>query len=165
MFVAVSDFTGKFELHTGMYDQDKIQAYIDKYEKRYLVELLGKDLYDEFIADLVGGVPQDPRFLTIFEPLEEDYNWTIIYSDGMVEMLKGFIYFEYAKDLINQMTPMGNVLPQGENSTLNSTLYTMMYTRYNDACKTYKAIQEYITQHSGDYAEFNGKRKGFAYWI
>lgn len=166
MFVDVEDFEGKYQLHRGVFDVAKINSYIDKYERRYLVELLGKDLYDEFIADLDPfEQPQSPRFIAIFNPLEEDYNWTIIYSEGMIEMLKGFIYFEYVKDLTNQMTVVGNVLPVGENSQQASTLYSMMYARYNEAVRTYKAIQTYITQHSGDYAEFNGKKKELAYWI
>ena len=56
----------------------------------------------------------------------------------------GFIYFEYAKDLYNQMTPYGQVKPMSENSEVTNTLFSLMYTRYNEAIRTYSAIQEYI---------------------
>lgn len=163
MLVTLNDFTqgGKYELHTGPYDQQRLQSYIDKYERRYLVELLGVDLYNEFQADVIagGGYPTQVRFVTILESLFEDYNWTIIYSEGMVEMLKGFIWYEYTKDGISQVTPVGMVTPSAENSRNANTLYMQMYTRYNDACRTYKAIQEYITNNSSTYSEFNGMRK------
>ena len=79
MIVATGDFTGKFALSKGMYNVADYQAYIDKYEPQYLKELLGVELYDEFIIDLTlgGGVPTEALFLTIFEPLNFDYNFRV----------------------------------------------------------------------------------------
>ena len=68
----------------------------------------------------------------------------MLISEGIKEMLKGFIYFEYAKDLSNQMTPYGNVKPTAENSEVVSTLFSMMYTRYNEAINSYRSIQRYL---------------------
>jgi hypothetical protein len=146
MFLTVQDFTGKYQLSTGMYDVAKLQDYIDKYEKRYLIELFGAKLYDEFISDLdVSNVPQSPNFLKIYDPFYENITFRqLIISEGILEMLKGFVYFEYSKDLINQMTPYGNVRPISENSEPVSTLYSMIYARYNEAIKSYRAIQTYI---------------------
>lgn len=156
MFLGVDDFTGKYELHTGMYDQSKLLDYIEIYEKRYLIDLLGAKLYDEFMSDLdINDYPESPNFQKIFDPFHEDnastgfftthnlYNKVVI-SYGILEMLKGFIYFEYIKDTANQMTSNGQVIPQNENSLTASTLYNMMYTRYWEALKTYRAIQWYI---------------------
>jgi hypothetical protein len=146
MFLTVQDFTGKYQLSTGMYDVAKLQDYIDKYEKRYLIELFGAKLYDEFISDLnIQNVPKSPNFLKIYNPFYENITFRqLIISEGILEMLKGFVYFEYSKDLINQMTPYGNVRPISENSEPVSTLYSMIYARYNEAIKTYRAIQTYI---------------------
>lgn len=146
MFLTVQDFTGKYQLSTGMYDVTKLQDYIDKYEKRYLIELFGAKLYDEFISDLnIQNVPKSPNFLKIYNPFYENITFRqLIISEGIIEMLKGFVYFEYSKDLINQMTPYGNVRPISENSEPVSTLYSMIYARYNEAIKTYRAIQTYI---------------------
>jgi hypothetical protein len=145
MFLAPSDFTGKYELHTGMYDNAKLQMYIDKYEQRYLRELLGIELYTEFISDLAIGVPKSPNFLTIFNPLFEDVNQlSMIESDGIIEMLKGFIYFEYSKDQMMQQTTFGGVQQKSENSKVLTSLQSMIYARYNEAIRTYKAIQDYI---------------------
>ena len=145
MIVNISDFTGKYQLSTGMYDTVKLQDYIDKYEKRYLIELFGANLYTEFESDLLANVPQSPNFLKVFNPFYENLTYRqLIISEGIKEMLKGFIYFEYSKDLINQMTPYGNVRPISENSEPVSTLYSMIYARYNEAIRSYKAIQTYI---------------------
>lgn len=156
MILSPSDFVGKYELHTGIYVQSKLQNYIDIYEPMYLKHLFGIDLYNQFMSDLLNNVPQSPNFLAVFNPLSQDlgysFYWgnsfnnvnTMIISEGIKEMLKGFIYFEYAKDLNNQMTPYGNVKPISENSEVVSTLFSMMYTRYNEAINSYRAIQRYI---------------------
>lgn len=156
MITAPDDYIGKYALSNGMFSTSKLQEYIDRYEPRYLRELFGVELYNQFESDLVGGLPQSPNFIKIFEALAEDvgsYFYTynryyqineIIDSEGMYEMLKGFVYFEYAKDLKNQMTPYGNVKQKAENSDVVNTLFSLMYTRYNEAIRSYDSIQQYI---------------------
>ena len=156
MILSIQDFVGKYALHTGMYDVNKLQDYIDIYEPRYLKNLLGIDLYNQFQSDLLNNVPQSPNFIKIFNEFSEDlgYNFYTNYgvgyssnqldSEGILQMLKGFIYFEYAKDLVNQMTPYGNVKPLSENSEVANTGFSMIYTRYNEAIRSYRSIQSYI---------------------
>ena len=145
MYVTVSQFVNKYQLSTGMYDQGKIQAYIDKYEKRYLIELLGPALYDQMVADTISGTPQSPNFTFIYNPFHVTISpLSMLISNGIEEMLLGFIYFEYAKDLMNQMTPYGNVKPLAENSTVVGAQSSLLYNRYNEAVRTYRAIQMYI---------------------
>jgi hypothetical protein len=81
MFLTPTDFTGKYELHKGMYDTAKLQIYINKYEIRYLKEMLGVDLYNQFIGDLTSGanpVPKSPNFTKLFLPFSEDVNYNIL---------------------------------------------------------------------------------------
>ncbi len=165
--ITYEDFKkGKYELHAGMYEQPKINAYIDKYEKRYLIKLLGVELYNLFVADLVANVPQDAKYLKLYNPFEYDnFNCYIVISEGMVEMIKGFVYFLYLKDQTNQVAVSGNVQPIGENSLNVSTLNSMIYTRYNESVTTYKAIQRYICDNSSDYLKYNGEKILLSYWI
>ena len=134
MFVTLANFTGKYELHTGMYDTNKIQDYIDKYEPRYLRQLLGVTLYNEFVSDIdaSNNMPKSPNFLKIFNPLDEDvFLHQSISSEGIISMLTGFIYFEYAKDLIMQQTTFGGVQQKAENSVILNTLQTLIYDKVN----------------------------------
>jgi hypothetical protein len=156
MILSINDFVGKYQLSTGMYDQAKLQDYINRYEPRYLKELLGVSLYNDFMADLLNNAPQSPNFQVIFNPLSEDMGYNFYYfngiyegvnqidSEGIKEMLKGFVYFEYAKDLVNTMTPFGNVKQVSENSEVANTLFSMMYTRYNEAIRSYNSIRSFI---------------------
>ena len=131
--------------------------------------MLGFDLYQEFEADLTLGlgIPTEARFIKIFDALGIDKSRCVIYSEGIKEMLKGFIYYEYTKDLTNQTTSIGNTIPKGENSDIATTLYSMMFTRYNDGATSYKTIQYYICSNSDgfDYSNFSGNPKGFVNWI
>ena len=148
-YLEPSDFVGKYKLSTGTFSVNKLNDYIARYELKYSRELLGVTLYNEFLTDLdVNNVPQSPNFLKIYDAFALDTefigNARILQSEGFKEMLKGFIYFEYSKDLINEQTPYGNVKPQAENSTVSGTLYNTMYNRYNEAVVSYRAIQERI---------------------
>ena len=156
MIIKVADFTGKYALSKGMFSEQTIQDYIDRYESLYLKQLFGVDLYNQFAGDLVNEVPESPNFLKVFNPFSEDIDllcrrWNrgfdyrgLLISNGIKEMLLGFLYYEYAKDLVNQMTPFGNTKPQSENSNIANTLFSTMYNRYNEAIKSYEAIQDYI---------------------
>jgi len=117
MYVTVSQFVNKYQLSLGMYDTGKIQSYIDRYEKRYLIELLGPDLYDQMVADTISGTPQSPNFTFIYNPFHVTISpLSMLISEGIEQMLLGFV--------------AGNS--------------TMIYNRYNEAVRTYRAIQTYI---------------------
>ena len=143
--ITTQDFINKWELSTGMYSTAKLSEYIDRYEPQYLRQLFGVDLYNAFISDLENNVPRSPNFKLVFDELYVDENlYYMIESRGILDMLKGFIYFEYAKDLLNQMTPYGNVQQTAENSVVVNTLQTMMYARYNESITSYQNIRNYI---------------------
>jgi hypothetical protein len=166
--ITYQDFgKGKFELHSGMYEQAKIDAYINKYEKQYLIKLMGVDLYNLFVADLVAGIPTDPIYLALYNSFEYDKATCggIVISEGMIDMVKGFVYFQYLKDQTNQVWVSGSVAPVGENSDNVSTLNMMIYTRYNDSIRSFKAIQQYICDNMTIYLDYNGKGLKTAYWI
>lgn len=165
--ITTNDFgKGKWELATGMYEQSKIQQYIDLYTKQYIAEMLGVDLYNLFVADLIAGIPQDQKYLNIYNAFIVDPSGCgVLISNGMIDMIKGFIYFEYLKDQINQVWVSGNVQPIGENSKNVSTLSQQIYTRYNESVNTYRAIQTYICDNSNDYPDYNGIHKYTTYWI
>ena len=55
--IQIADFAGtEYSLPEQKYIS--YQNYLDKYEKEFLVNLLGAELYDLFVSDLVGGIPQ-----------------------------------------------------------------------------------------------------------
>jgi hypothetical protein len=154
-----SDFIGKYELSLNNYNTDVIDAYILKYENKYLTQLLGVDLKALYDAN-----PTSPIYLTITNALSFDYSGDICISNGIKEMLLGFIYYEYSIDVIAKPTTNGTVTTKNENST---TLMNNAWicSRFNEAVDTYNTIQKYILIHSSDYPTFNGQEIKYEYSI
>lgn len=148
-FLTTADFTGKYELHIG-YDEAKLEEYIDLYEPKYLRQLFGVAMYNEFMSDIdpTTNEPQSPNFKELFEPFAEDVTlYHQIESDGIKTMLKGFIFFEFARDLMTQQTSYGAVRQATENGQIANTIQSLLYVKYNEAVRSFKAIREFIYFH------------------
>lgn len=156
-FTTVSDYVNKFEIHTNGVNTTKLTDYITRYEASYLVDLFGVELYNSWRADIDGGVP-DPLNLFLFDPFYYQ-DCIILKSRGIKDMLLGFIYFEFLKDLKTQQTISGGVKIKGENSTKAG--YTNVQQRYNESIDTYDAIRDYCIIKCSDYPTFLGVPKSF----
>jgi hypothetical protein len=157
-FLAPSDFTGIKAVSTNEFTEDPVQAYIDKWEPQYLRELLGIDLYDEFVADLdtapnitPASVPADPKFTVIFNAFSFDDDSIIRVSQGMKEMLKLMIYFDYVRDNNVELSITGATKGTYSNSEIARILETRAIENWNLGIETYKNIQWYIDDNPVPY--------------
>lgn len=160
--VLTSDFVGEYKLSQSRFTE--LDTYILKYEKYYLLRMLGNDLYNLFIADLNGATPQVPqsaRFLAIYNPFNTIPSCdSLVISEGMKVMLIQFIYFHYLRDSNHFNTIAGQVTNNTENS--NNTPYQgNLIEVYNSGVVNYSNIQQKIEEDLvtypetlGSYAEF-----------
>lgn len=162
--VVNTDFVGKYQITKNQFNTTKINEYIEKYEKLYLLYLLGSDLYDLFIADFWESEPVSPIYTDIFEPFHMDIDGCLVISDGIKEMLKGFIYYWIIKEGIQMQTASGSVKPQGENGSIVGLTQDTI-SRFNNSVDTAKAIQDYIQDNNGDYPDFNGVEIKYEYFF
>lgn len=163
MLIETTDFVGKFELTQNMFTNERIQSYIDKYEKYYMTLLLGVTEYANFVNDLdVNNTPQSPIYELIYNPLQYDYDGDIIYSEGIKDMLLGLIYYRYILDNQQFPTSIGVVSQESENSNVLS-INQITISRFNDSVATFRAIQSYIDQNSEDYPDYNGQELAYEY--
>lgn len=157
-----SDFIGFHDISQNKFTKVDLEAYILKCEKSSLEEMLGCELAALLIADLdVNNNPQTPRFITIWNSFCEDTfrcNCLFYKSEGIKEMLKGFIYYNYVKNQPEKNTIAGNVEAKAEVSTPLSNNAKQVNTneRYNNAVKTFRAIQSKVSIESTTYPEFKG---------
>lgn len=159
-----SDFVGKYELTLTQYNTALIDTYIEIYEKKYLIKLLGGQLYDLFIDDLTAGVPVTAIYLAIYNPLYIDlYNETLV-SNGIKEMLLGFIYYHYTLDQQQAQTSVGVTAPKGENSE-GINMNHISQNRFNDNVEPFRAIQSYIKTNAINYPTFNGSEIKLQYHL
>ena len=68
----------------------------------------------------------------------------IHYSEGIKEMLKYFIYFEYLRDNQTTMTITGATKNTFSNSEMARLVETRIIENYNLGIRTYQEIQWYI---------------------
>lgn len=157
--INIADFeTGIFKIPTSTYQENDLQSYIDRYEKRYLTELLGVNLYDLFVADLVAGVPVTAEYVKIFNPISEEVNGCDIFSEGMKFTICGLIYFHYVRDNITRLTTGGAKRTTSDNSENIQALSANIGMRWNESVESYRAIQRYIHENLSDYPTFKGVR-------
>lgn len=168
-YVNSEDFIGKFAISQGLYSNVNIDDYISRYELTYLAELFGVELYNLYYANANGqpnNIPTEQRFLNVYNPFKEQGGmnfYEMLISNGIKDMLTGFIYFEIMRDSITTATANGM---QKQKNELSDSAYSVIYQRYNESVKTYQAIQKFMFYNfSGTYPEFRGVHKSLAYWI
>ena len=129
----VEEYVDRFKISQNKLTTPKLQEFIDYYERRYLIDLLGKELYDLFIANLAlgSGTPTEQRFIDIWEEIYIDkanclelkcrgfsYHETHrLESEGIPEMLRNFMFYEYTRKQGFKNTIVGNLRAEGENSS------------------------------------------------
>lgn len=162
-FVSDGDFVGKFSLTTNGYETTDLNIYIERYEKKYLVELFGLELYELWFASVELPLPE-PIYTKLkdafFDQLECG---EILESKGIQDMLLGFIYFHWLRDSKVTQTINGGVKVQSELSERGGNQNSNLFGRYNESIDTYKAIQRYILENDDIYPTFKGVEKNYAY--
>ena len=161
-----TDFdNGRFELPTNTFQETSLTDYIDRVEAYYLPRLFGVELYDLFIADLSVGTPQtpsDPRFTQVFNAFNDQTDDCLTQSEGMIVMLKGFVYYLYVRDRVTRVTTDGIKVTTGENADNVTGIGHDLNSRYNEAIETYKVIQNYMLNvDDATYPEFEGVNERF----
>jgi hypothetical protein len=158
LLVVKADFTGVYALSSSL--SSNIDPFIAEYEKKYLRELLGAELYTLFEADVTSYVPVTAKYLTIFNEINTDDYGFLLHSDGMKKMLLGFLWYEFVVNTHQKHTDTGIVTNSNENSLI--TDFNKAYMLYNKSIDTFNAIQYYINQEFSTYPEYKGICKRFA---
>lgn len=150
-----ADFKGKFLITKNTKNIDNIQSQIDETEFEIMNELLGPTLLAEYV---IGINNSDPLFEKIRDPFfvdaccGQDYK-----SNGIKKMLLGFTFYDYYQTDVITASLTGQQVTKSENSEKEQQLAMMANNSiYNDAVKTFNAIQKYLNQNRVDYPNFKG---------
>lgn len=152
---------------TNKHTEADLQVFIDYWETEYLEDMLGCDLFNLFVADLVAGVPQTQIYIDIYEKFcidEPDCGYKNK-SEGMVKMIQKFVYWKYMSESKVKATNTGYVVNENEVARIADFSESRIYQIYNQAIKSYKGIQIYICDNLNDYPDYNGSHKGKTSWI
>lgn len=139
-FVNQTDFTaGKFQIASNRFTT--VQYYIDRYEEPIFIELMGKELGEEFI-----GNPADAKWNDLKE-----------IGFGLKSLGVGLIYFEYVRDLPYRVTNKGVVYQDDENA--NQVVHAhVLRQRYNECITDWIEMQNYM---KCEFDNFDGKKRKY----
>lgn len=167
ILLSLADFVTYFSIPVSVAAETEadLQVFIDRFEKPYIIKLLGATLGELFIADL-ANVSQDARFVAIQDEFYLDSTELCgvqFHSTGMHDMLKGFIFYEFVSASQTKLSQNGVTISIDEAGTILSPEggFRFAEKKFNEALITYKAIHWYIRQYSPTntdytYPEFNG---------
>lgn len=161
MILSTSDFTGYYELSLSIYDTPRLQDAIDRYERYYLVRLLGLTMADDFIADLVNGVPVDTDFLLIFNPLDYEDESHLFQSQGIKDILKACVFYHYISEKAVHDSQSGVAKTETEVGRVVAfdNTHRAAEIRFNGMLPSWEAIQKYCLEHESLYPDFKGKHE------
>jgi hypothetical protein len=154
---------GQYKININKHNEADVQACIDSVEELALIQLFGVDFKDIVLQGVVDLVQ-------IYEKLYNPFTFQdscdrIWQSKGVKEMLLGFVYFEWFATHSVAVVLDGQRENESENSKSASSLKANNEKRYNDAVKTYRAIQAYINDNLDIYPEFKGQSKLLMNWF
>lgn len=156
--ITANSFTsGEYTIAQSTKTTTDLTAAIAKYEKRYLLKLFGAEMYDLFEDDLSGGVPQSAEYLAIYNPFYENDGKILYQSEGMLEMLKNFIFFEFLRKQPLKSTVSGIEQNEVENGTIQRSYKSGIIAKYNAGVETYKAIQWKLCENTSLYPDYIGQ--------
>lgn len=123
---------------------EEVTRFIKKYEPDYLLNVLGKELYDALIAGLAAE--------------QVEAKWTelknkFINSDIPASPIADYTYYHIMRDRITSSTGIGEVESAAENSTVTINT-SKMASAYNDAVRQGKNIRSWLSENLSTYPEF-----------
>lgn len=89
------------------------ESFIPKYEKQYLIKLLGITLYDEFIAGLGAGT---------IDPIWTNLKNQIVDSVNKISPIANFVYYYFLDDSVQTTVQIGMASANAENASMVSAI-------------------------------------------
>jgi hypothetical protein len=179
-FIKLEDFSeGRFYIaYNSELCQDikNLQSYIDTVEHDILRNLFGsKEMVEDFIAkfDSTSGTFLDISNSTcglnqdepcVYEPYQKIYDELIIdcgcttchckkdINDGLVDILKGFVFFYYMRDYSNKLRSLKGIVNKNSDSSEDVSINEYgLITYYNNSIDDYNVIGKYLRANKNDY--------------
>lgn len=167
LILNIDDFeTGRTKIALNPEQEIDLEEYIDRVESEYLPKLFGVELYYLFVADwnsIPVGVPTANRFLVVYNEWTFQDDDVLIQSEGIMEMLKDFVYYLYLRDDVTRSSTVGLERVLGENTESVTAIGHDITSRYNEGVDTFQTIQYYMNKFDKiNYPEYKGVRVNLA---
>lgn len=152
-----TDFaSGITKLALGQFSD--LDTYItESLEDNFIRLVFGETLGNEFIADLTGSprVPQDAKFITLFNELDFVYSELPLHTTGIKEILKYEVFVNFTSDQPVKSSTSGNqrISQEASEPDTFTKKATVMTNRNYESITN---LQCYVLDNSDIYTNFNG---------
>lgn len=148
MFVLPEDFDGPDYQIPNLNNEEGFLPYVERMEKKFLIQILGRNLQEAFYAGLIAAAEQ--RWQDLKEGVEYTYNGKTFKWEGMKQLFIPFIYQSWIGHTFNNLTGSGVVIPKIENGETISPA-SRMIAAYNEVsdyvgseCDVYDTLYGYL---------------------
>lgn len=160
MFVTPADFDGPDFQIPNLNNEEGFLPYVDRMEKKFLIQIMGRDLQQAFYDGLDAGVEQ--RWQDLKDGVAYTYNGKQYKWDGMKKLFVPYIYQSWIGHTFNNLTGSGVVIPKIENGEIISPA-SRMIEAYNEAsdlvgheCDLYNTLYGYLYTSDALFADSLG---------
>lgn len=155
IIIAKNDFTGFQEVARSIASDPKLQAYIDRYEKGYIMKILGVTLGERLIANLAGSppAPTDTDLLAIFSAFDvQEQTGSANFVDGFIhhslglkDILVNMVFFHYVHESQGEIGQSGMAVGQSDASTVLTPRAAARFAerKWNASLESIESIQWY----------------------
>lgn len=156
IIVKTSDFKGRYSISLPANGEmrNEIIEEIDSLEKRELILLFGKDLFDEFEAN-----PEGIKFEPLYQYMTDDFRRNEM-SEGLVYTIVAFIYFTISKDAYFLPTIGGRIQKEPENGIIIKPTSRDLEL-YNQNVVAWRVMQRFCLKN---YPNFKGSDKRIKFY-
>ena len=165
VLVTPEHFVGRIELARSTKIDTVLEEYIERFEAKFIRQILGVELGNLLIADVQaesGSDPIEERFTNIIEPFQIQEDCSPIHeSAGLIDVIASMIFFHYVTDRQVLQSQSGAKRAAAEASVILTPREAQRQGEsvWNEALSSIEAIQWRCSVHEYDtYPEFMGVR-------
>lgn len=133
----------------------KLDAFIAKYEVKFLGDVLGLPLYRLFRAGLLVTPTVDAKWITLRDGDGEDWKG-LIYTEGegvRRSPIANFVYFHWMRDAVSTWAAQGEKLPTLEGGTRTAANGRMARV-WNELCDEVSGLYTFVSSNLTDYPQY-----------
>lgn len=141
--------------------QSKVNTYINRYEPRFLTDLLGKTFYDAFTVGLAAPAPEQ-RWLdlkngkTYTDTDGNTFVWEgLANATTKISAVANYVYYWYTRSDSAFSTGSGEVVPEVENGTRASFVHKQVQA-WNEMVRLNYACLHFLQVNKDVYPEWEG---------
>jgi hypothetical protein len=142
---------------------DDFDMYAQEVQRNFVNQLLGDDLYDEFINDLDGsGVPQSQRFIDLLDGKTYEKNGVTRIYRGLKLYASYLWLYVYSLDSGAKVTPTGTRIfkdDESEDAQSKQEFRQLRDHSIRSANGLEDGIIDYLREFASTYPEYNSSDK------